>query len=509
MRKNYQIIIILFLVSFQFSCKKDKGNYDYTKPVTPSVSNAGLQASYALNQSAQLIINPVVNYAGDTNNLSYQWIAYRSGIIAVIGPPTILSTEKNLNVKLTLVPASYFLELIVTDKTTGVKVNTRATMNISAGMEVGWLVLHSLNNKSEVDFIVTKSIQPAAVARRDSDLFTATTGAKMDGEGRFISQTRRGSSDFNFINVGTNTSFQRMHGFSFAFINKDQQLFRRPLETINPQAHISNTTAELYINDGKLYPGFLSFIQDSYYSGPFRGDYYLEPIINFYHYNSYGAIVYDRMAAKFMYSSMSTMMDLSFLMFRAPSVPSPLFDLNNMHDKLLYMETGFSNYTYAFFKKEDNTGFRLNVINFSKADDGNLPVASYDMTSLPEIENALFFDVGTIGNVALYATGKAIYRYDYSGTKLAYKQFDGFAANEVITDIELFKSEKNANNTINDFTTTNNTVLFVATWDGTQGKVYEFSINPASGVLHPVPVNTYTGFGKVKHMAFKFRGTGV
>jgi hypothetical protein len=499
-------LLFLLLWVGNGSCKKDTGNYDYIDIVMPSVANAGLEANYTIKQNADFIIHPVVDYAGDTSNLQYRWITYVRGLISPAGIADTISTAKNLNVKLTHVPGTYYVELIVIDTQTGVRVNTRANLTVSAGMESGWLVLHSTQQKSEVDFIVSTAIQANAVPSRERNLFTSTQGAPLDGVGRFISQTRRASSDFNFINVGTSTHFQRNHGFTFRFINKDQQLFRRALPSMQPQAHVANSTYEFYINDGQLYTGVLSTIQDSYYTGPFRGNYYLEPHMTFHNYNIYGALVYDRQARKFQYTTANTNTELNLIDFRAP-VTGSLFDLRDMKDSLLYMETGFQNHSYAFFKKATGAAYRLVAINVSKADDGNLAVADYDLSYATAIDQARFFDVGSIGPVALYATDKRIYRLDYLGGA-SHLMFDGFEPNETITSMKLFKAYLNANNTPADFQQTNNTVLYVATWNGTEGKVYEFAINPASGVLNPTPLQVYHGFGQVKDMAFKFRAVG-
>lgn len=511
--KKYDIIWFVLwaaiLTMLLTSCKKDNGSYTYSAPVLPSLTNVGLAPSYTVSQTDKLVINPNVEYAGPETDLQYEWITYKQGFIAVLGPAIVVSKSKDLDTLLPYSPGNYNLELIVTEKKTGFKTTVRTSLIISAGMESGWLVLHTLNNMTDIDFITTTSIQANLNPSHKRNMFAGVTGAKVAGEGRMIGQTRRGNTDFNFIYLGTAGSLQRMHGFTFSFIAKDQQLFRRETAVMNPQAHISNSSYEFLINDGKLYSGGVVTIQDALYTAPFRGDYYLEPYMTFSNYNIYGAIVYDRIGKKFLYSTINTVNDLNLAAFRSPSVGNPLFDLNNMELNLLYMETGFSNHTYAFFKNDAGTQYKLNVFNVTKADDGNLPVASYDMTGLPEISHARYFDIGTVGNVALYATEKAIYRYDYSGTNMAYKQYDGFELNETITGMQLFKGKINSNVAVGDFANTNNTVLFVATWNGTEGKLYEFAINPASGVVNPAPVNTYTGFGKITAMAFKFRGTGT
>lgn len=505
---RYLQLLVLLASVFLYSCKKDTGNYDYKSVIVPDLSEIGLAGTYRVNQNENLYVDPKVLYEGDTAKLAYEWICYpNAGLIAYSGPTDFLSNQRILNVPITFKPGNYYIELIVTDETTGYKTNARAALVIVAGMESGLMVLHTKNNQSDVDFILTRSILPSVVDKHDRNLFATLVGSPMNGEGRFLGQTRRSNSDFNFINVATNNSFQRMHGFTFSFIAANQELFRRPVANINPQAHISNSTYEFLINDGKLYSGYMSAIQDAFYSAPYRGNYYLEPYMTFFNYNIYGAVVYDRLQKRFMYSTTAAAQELDFAYFKDAVGANPLFNLNNIGMDLLYMETGFSNYTYAFFK--NGSDYKLHVFTLARADDGDLAVASYDMSNLPEIAQAKYFDVGTIGNVALYATDKKVYRYDYSGTNDAYVQLDGFAGNENITGIRLFKATLNSNNNVADFNNTNNTVLFVSTWNGSEGKVYEYSINAASGVINPTPVKTYTGFGRVADMMFKFRGPGT
>lgn len=506
----YRSFYIVLFSGFFFtsSCKKDLGNYEYFNPVIPNLENAGLNAVYNVNQNEVLSIKPTIEFGGNESDLKYEWIAYRSGIIAVIGPPALIATTRDLNSPIPLPPGGYFIELIVTDTKTLMKRNVRATLNVLAPIESGWMVLHTLNNESEVDFIVTNKILPSAVNKHMRNMVTASTGSKVAGEGRFITQTRRGNSDFNYFNIATSNNFMRTHGFTFTYLNKNEQLFRRPT-ILNPQAQLSNATYEFLINDGKLYTIGNAIIQDAQYSAPFRGDYYLAPYMTCSNINIYGAVVYDQISRRFMYSTVSGLAELNFATFKPQAPNNLLFDMNNVGKDLLFMERGFSDYTYAFFKDVNGDGRFLYVINFSKADDGNLAVAKYDFSGITNIQSAKFFDVGSLGNVALYATENKIYKYDYSGTNQATLLYDLFASNEVITSMKICKAKLNANNSVADFNNTNNTVVFVATWNGTEGKLYELGINPANGVINSIPLNTYTGFGKIQDMNFKFRGAGT
>ena len=62
------------------------------------------------------------------------------------------------------------------------------------------------------------------------------------------------------------------------------------------------------------------------------------------------------------------------------------------------------------------------------------------------------------------------------------------------------------------------TLLYVATWNGTEGKVYEFAITrntcemnntTAGGSNRKAPLNVFGGMGKVVSMCMKLEGTGV
>ncbi|MCR6721191.1 MAG: hypothetical protein NVV59_13110 [Chitinophagaceae bacterium] len=81
-----------------------------------------------------------------------------------------------------------------------------------------------------------------------------------------------------------------------------------------------------------------------------------------------------------MYSTTAAAQELDFAYFKDAIGANPLFNLNNIGMDLLYMETGFSNYTYAFFK--NGSDYKLHVFTLARADDGDLAVASYDMSNL-------------------------------------------------------------------------------------------------------------------------------
>lgn len=502
---NYLLILAAVLV---VSCKKDEGNYSYHNADVALIDTTGLGGTFTIEQNASLRVAPVIGYKGDTANLSYEWLSYVKSLSSyTIGPPKLIASTRVLDGPIKLSPGNYYLELVVTDKVTRMKTTTRFFLNVLAYMESGWLVMHSKNNETDLDFIVTKNIQPTAQEKRLRNLFETNAGAKLKGNGQMLGYSRRSNSDFNWITIGTSQELRRMQGFAFTQMAKDGALFRRPEAVINPQAHMNNSDHEMFINNGLLYPLQWTLPQDAFYSGSFRGDYYLAPFFAYTNYSPLGIVVYDQKNLRFLYTT-GAITNLDLFQFKAPGAGQS-FDLNNVGKDLMFMDRGMNNYAYAFFKDKTGNGRYLYILNISKPDDGLMGVAAEDMSALPEIANAKYFQVGSLGNVALYATDRTIYRYDYSGTKLAYVNFAGFGAGETITGMKIFKSTNNVNNTVTDFNATNNTVVFVSTWDGTQGRVYELGMNLASGIINPTPLHVYDGFGKIGDMVFKFRGTGI
>lgn len=511
MRILYNIFVFLFLATLFQACKKDLGNYDYTAVNVARTDTTKLSTVYNVEQYGNLTISPEIIYTGDTAQLSFEWLAYaKSQSSYLIGPPISIFKGSKLNTSIAISPGNYYLELKITDKTSGMVSTSRTLLNVLATMETGWLVLHSLNGGSDVDFIASKNLSTVGIEKRITNLFQTLQGGTMKGEGQMIGYARRSNSAFNFITVGTDQGIKRLNGFSFALLGQDNELFRRPLTAKNFQVHLSNANNELIINNGILYGQTWSVVQDALYNAPFTGDYSLAPFIVFADYSPFGALVYDQKYRRFLYTTQALPnLTLTPMKPSVASSPAQAFDPSNVNKDMLFMDRGFQKNAYAFFRDRDGSGTYMYIVDQSKPDAGNVALAAYDMTALPEISSAKLFQVGSLGNVALYATDRTVYRYDYTGSKLATVAFNGISAGETITKMKIFKPQLDMAGSSAEFTTSDNAILYVATWDGTQGKLYELSINVASGAINPTPLKTYTGFGKIKDMVAKFRGTGL
>lgn len=497
------------LVILAASCKKDLGNYDYTKVNAPVLDTTGIAATYSIERYANLSIDPKIAKNGiDTTNLSYQWTLYKATVTTgQLNIPVQLSKLRKLNVPIGEPIGIYKVELVVTDTKNALKTNVVFDVSISAGMEYGLLVMHTAGGTSDVDFLVTKNAVPitGVAEKRLRNLYQQGTGARLDGEGRFISLSRRTSFTAfvtNWITVGTSSHLQRVNGNDFTFLREDQGMFLRPGQVINPQAHdLSDISSyETLINDGKLYYTNSTDQLGAAFSAPLSGDYALAPFTVNACASALVSVGYDQKNGRFIRPSSATSGVLT--PFRAPASIDQPFDLTNIGKDMVGMDRGISNYTLSFFKDKSGAGRWLYVVNFNKSDDGLLGVASYNMTNLPDVANAIFYQANKSSNSCYYATPTKIYRYDYVGANTASSAFE-VPAGETITAMKVYKPTPNFN-----LTTADGRILYVGTWNGTQGKLYELAIDPTTAVINTTPLNVFDGFGKIISISPKPRGAG-
>src|SRR6186713_2678783 len=123
--KKISILAGLFLQLLCFiSCNKDKGNYVYHAINEVSFSGFDTTNGYKASFGDTLSVSPVLTNSLDaagTHKYSYEWSVYQG-----VSGERIISTEKNLNIRVDLLPGSYPLQFRVTDLNTGVLFHVRS-----------------------------------------------------------------------------------------------------------------------------------------------------------------------------------------------------------------------------------------------------------------------------------------------------------------------------------------------------------------------------------------------
>ena len=495
----------MLVLSAFFSCKKDLGNYDYTDTPVPVIDTTGIGGDIRVIRYSNLHLDPKITLPGkDTTGLTYKWMIYKRGAAATgsVITPRELANTRLLDAAIAETVGDYYVELIVTDPVTEIRKNVIFNVAVSSGMDNGWMVLYEHNGGADVDFLITPNAVPGAEVSWLKNLYSLSTGDVMRGTPRFIRQSRRTSFSspvMNWITVGSSTEIHRMNGNDFSLMRENAAMFRRP-ETINPEA--LNTSdfsfAEVLIKGGRLHYHQVVNDLDALFGGSITGDYELAPFIANASGSSMIVAAYDQKHSRFIRPFNGAALPLM-----APASAGQPFDLSNIGKDMVFMDQGFSNYTHAFFKDKTGNGRYMYTMNFLIADNGMQAMAAYNMSNLPEIANAKFYQCGELGYVAYYATEEKIYLYDYFGTNTASVAFT-VPAGEKITSMKLYKPKPSFG-----LTTTDNRLMYLATWDGSTGRVYELAINPTSGQVTQIPLSKFEGMGKVVDMAPKSKGAGL
>ena len=138
--------------------------------------------------------------------------------------------------------------------------------------------------------------------------------------------------------------------------------------------------------------------------------------------------------------------------------------------------------------------------------DRNIGVGLYPMDDLcPDIANATSISASHVGNFIYYTAGNKVYNFAYDSKLPATEAWTAPSADEEVTCVRIMKYY---HGTVYGYgmVPRSDNLVHIATWNERtqQGQVYEYLINPASGILNTNTSYDYPIPGKVKDMAWKF-----
>ncbi len=539
-------LVLLICLGALNACYKDEGNYDYSAINEVVLDTTGIDLTFSIDQFDTLKIQPDVTFSlenVDDSQLEFKWIIYEDVWSKDDADSEVLSTDKNLNVRITQDPNDdpYAVMLYVTNKENNTVSQIKYDVTILSTVVSGWMVLHTNNSgESDLDYIATTNAVPTLdTVKWLHNVYSGMNGEKITGEPRFVSSMRVNSTVIDYVYVGTDQEFLQVSGTDFALKNQDLELFKEAPDVLSVEYASHGPTCNytsILINNGQVHNinnqasqyWDVEFSRSLSPSSSIEGDYYMAPFI--YYPDGCAAttvgqsgVFYDELNQRFVRLGFSFWEDAPLMPFADQT--STKFDVNNIGKELVWMGKGYNGHCFAVFT--DGSSRELYRANFNKDSytydsEGNavenetvnaLAVNSYDLGDLPEIDEAQFFDCGPLGNFFLYASDRNIYTYSYaSSNKVATQINDVFPDDEVITSIKIYNTDWYY--PLDDVC---GTLLYVATYNGTEGKLYEFKINKASGRLNnkeeidgvvdaKAPSNIFTGFGYIHDMCVKLEG---
>jgi len=499
---------------FIFCCKKDKGNYDYIALDQFALDTVGMQTSFSVQQGRQLLTIDQKIIASDTSDYSYLWRLYevKTNVLTLFDT---LSTSRKVSSLITVDPGTLnVLELRITQKSTGLFKFYNFNVSTVSSIPDGFLAVYEKDGMTDADLIRGTNILGTGTNITDTVyrnmIFGGLGGKMLDGSPVSI------MANANGVYVATSTTgINQFKNNSFALLQDQNDIFlNNPPAVMKPQ-YIFNHSASftMYINNGIVYWGLTSappgFIGPSILSiNNTEVKYEAAPFI-VYMLAKQG-MFYDKLNRRFLYQEQG-----AATLVRFPSViaATAKFSLDNIGKDMIWMgpkvastAVANSNYRTAYFKDIDGSAKRyLYIMDItlatSTATNGtaNSAVGLIDISALPDITNAKFYETSYSALNTFYATPTKLYSYLYNGATSSYSNVKNpFTApsGEEITAIRL-QHTTNTNTTMRR--------MAIATWNATtkEGKVYMYKIPvPTSGDFDPVPVVT-THPGKILQLEAK------
>jgi hypothetical protein len=506
--------ILLLLLSMMVSCSKDKGNYDYTILDPVAIDVTGVPAAYALLRFEYLDIKPVVTYKGQVVNaanpqfpeLSFSWEMYPTQAYKDIKEKYTLGNTLNLHYQMTEKEITWEVLFTVTNTNTGVKTFAKFNSTVTPALAEGWMVLYEKNGNSDVGIITNNEISKAATTEKlFLDLYEASNGSPLAGTPGSIIYTKSGFPTLVSLYIQTNKDVANVNTNTFQKIGTaNKGIFWNPPATISP-SFIGTIEArkDFMINNNKLHQIDYTTIAhgDRAFGDALGGTYgTLAPWIPYSLAPAFDAIVYDQTNKKFL--KVVTRGAEVVPIATTQNVNSP-FDVNNVGLDFVMADMGWNNWEHIVMK--NNAGkFYLLTANFKEGETALIGKGKYDMSNCPEIAAINSVTAGVYGEIFYYSANNHLYQFKY--TPGITDQLWTAPASETITNIALQKY-MNTNRASGVLYDPKNfcKILYVATYNESTkiGSVYQMEVNVTNGAIIPGTEKKYTGFGKVKAMAWK------
>ncbi len=190
------------------------------------------------------------------------------------------------------------------------------------------------------------------------------------------------------------------------------------------------------------------------------------------------------------------------------------FDVNHTGMTLLMADwgrgasMGVSIRPYDYLLMKGAEGYFLAVTNFATttASDANIGIALYPLNGLcPDIDKATTMASSHVGSFVYYGAGRTLYNFAYDSQLAATPAWQAPTEDETITCVRIMKYY---HGTIYGYglVPRSDNLVHIATWNEKtrQGRLYQYLINPASGILNKDQCYEYSIPGRVKDMAWKF-----
>ncbi|UKK50876.1 PKD-like family lipoprotein [Prevotella sp. E13-17] len=540
MKRYFSIVLSVMAAMLSLvSCYEDKGNYDYRDldVVTIDTMETGMQSAYSLMRFDRLRLAPHIFFNGQLVDdsqevpLDYQWTIFSS--VSGTGANSVIDTIGNQRVLDTVISrtaGSYLVQLVVKNRHTDVCQFFRVPVSVSEVLDGGWMVFYERADHpgtSDLALIHNPWTKNNVVYDRIySNLYETTNGELLDGKPvRCLDIAVSLAAGNNYIGLCTDRTLVGVseNGFEKALMFKD--FFHEAPSTEAPiwygehgSGVMSGQSSEVLINENQVYTNTYVFSAADGRTTRFGVAKFGDEIGQLAPWNAevpntlnYGIIVYDQTNHRFRYSAYN---GARLEYFGDQDMEQAAFDINNTGMELLLADwgrgssqgNGLRPYEYLLMGKGQQR--YLAVANFSSSapTDPAIGLALYPLDAIcPQIDHATTFAASHVGSFVYYGAGRAVYNLAYDSGLPATEAWRAPSADEEVTCVRIMKYYHGTIYGLGRVPQSDN-LVHIATWNEKtqEGHVYQYLINPASGILDTDNHYEYVVPGRVKDMAWKF-----
>lgn len=504
------LLVVILLVT---GCYKDKSNDSFIPVNQIGITDPKSEGVITIFPGEILKLKPelTLSMQEKKDKLDFSWTLYNSnGNISLASPRTVIANEYELNYEITpdvfTLGEPYVLRLKVTDKDSGV--SSYITYRISIGNKYGngLLVLEDKNGVGDLSFVFpdnsvehnlyTSRNATALVNPKKLEIATYSISEDISPPGkRLYILADGGSQEYNYLTMVKKFDY----GYLFYLapgIQKPQMMNwvskeTGPSKLANLGVSVNNGKAHTNLVGG--FPGVKKW-GDAALNPSGNLNYSLAPYV--VGGPNVDAMFYDNTSKRF-YSviAFSNTPAAGSLTAFPPNASTDAFDLNNVGMDMLFLDSADQVNQYnAIMKSADNQAYllRFKTENTSTATP-NLTIEKKGMNA-PGILNFTAAAGSTNTGHIYYGNANVLSRYE-TGSNTVVERFT-FPAGENITAVKYAKF------TYQDAAPIKLARLMVATWNGTEGKLYYFTLSQL-GALGAY-TNTLTGFNKIVDIAYKY-----
>lgn len=499
MRSYIYLVFILGIMGLMSSCFEDEGNYTYVELPDFYVDTIGQQTSFTIPQFSDISLESHLVYAGDKSVLDFTWSIYAATTYGSNVADTLARTE-NMTATIDRVPGDYIIEFCAMETATGLRTTMRYNITIESVVGTGLLVYYQQDGQADCDMVRSRlfngSLTESTVSRNLYSL--ANPDHPLTGK-----PSTMGITSGYWMYLFTNTELVRLSLIDMTLLGEFEDLFLTVPEVCKPQGYYRFNTLELLINDNKLYTLLLSYGGSQYPLARTiaESDYSASP----YAMIGWGvcATIYDELHQRFLFGD-----TYSSELTEIPNAEGSAFDMGNVGKDLLYMASGYCDQEYALYPYAvmETPGVpaerSVYVYTTAASASGESGYAVLDLAGCANIADATLWAFSTRSPSMYYTTGASVYTVNFSlsGQTVVPPTQPSWTcpAGEHITCMRMFSDEG-----LNLDENASCKYLMIATYNGTEGKIYILEADVASGVLNAEPVESFDGFGEIKDMQFK------